>query len=249
MSLLAVEAIAKRYGGVTALAGATFTIDRPGIYGLIGPNGAGKTTLFDVVAGSTSADSGRVTLNGRDVTGTAPHRLANAGLARSFQECRVLPEITCLDNLLFAAQPKSVATTLKQLVTRSNSHRYGLLDEAHRLLALVNLTAYADAPAAVLSFGQRRLLEIVATFMVHPKVLLLDEPAAGVNPALLDTLTTAIRTMFTARPGVFLIVEHNMSFILALADEIIVMHQGTVLERGSPAAIQASPRVLEAYLG
>jgi ABC-type branched-subunit amino acid transport system ATPase component len=249
MTNLAVSDIRKRYGGVTALAGASFAIDRPGIYGLIGPNGAGKTTLFDVIAGTTSADTGRVTLADRDVTGAAPHRLAAQGLARSFQECRVLSEFSCLDNLLFAAQPKSLRHTVAQAFMRRNPSRAASLTEARRLLDLVNLSAYAEAPASVLSFGQRRLLEIVATFMRRPTVLLLDEPAAGVNPALLATLTHALRAMFTERPGVFLIVEHNMAFILELADEIIVMHQGAVLERGTPAAIQASPRVLEAYLG
>jgi ABC-type branched-subunit amino acid transport system ATPase component len=249
MNLLAVQDIRKRYGGVIALAGATFAIERPGIYGLIGPNGAGKTTLFDIVAGNTTADSGRVELDGQDVTGYAPHRLAQRGIARSFQECRVLPEFTCIENLLFVAQPKSLGHAAIQVFSRRGRLRREAQSEARRLLDLANLSAYADAPAAVLSFGQRRLLEIVATFMARPRVLLLDEPAAGVNPALLDTLTSALRAMFAERGGVFLIVEHNMRFILELADEIIVMHQGAVLERGTPAAIQASQRVVEAYLG
>ena len=232
MSVLAVRGVEKRYGGVTALAGCSFDIPGPGIYGLIGPNGAGKTTLFDVIAGTTSPDRGSVRLEDEDVTGFAPHRLAARGVARSFQECRVFPEFTCLENLLFSGRKHAAAR-----------------DEAMRLLALVNLEGHAGQPASALSFGQRRLLEIVGTFMQQPRLLLLDEPAAGVNPALLEVLTGFIRAMFRERPCVFLLIEHNMEFIMELAGEIVVMHQGAVLERGSPAAIQADARVIEAYLG
>jgi ABC-type branched-subunit amino acid transport system ATPase component len=231
--VLEVRDVSKRYGGVVALAGCSVTIERPGIYGLIGPNGAGKTTLFDVITGATLPDFGNVTIEGKDVTGVAPHRLKAISVARTFQECRVFPQFTCLENLLFALQ----------------FHRTRGRDEAMRLLGLVNLEAYAQEPAAILSFGQRRLLEIVGSFIVEPRFLLLDEPASGVNPMLLETLSEFLRTMYRERPGVFLIVEHNMQFIMQLAGELIVMHQGTVLDRGTPEAIQASPRVIEAYLG
>jgi ABC-type branched-subunit amino acid transport system ATPase component len=230
--VLEIDAVSKRYGGVLALSQCTMAIERPGIYGLIGPNGAGKTTLFDVITGATAPDSGRVRIDGREVTGIAPHRLESIGVARTFQECRVFPEFTCLENLRFALQ----------------LHR-GAGDEARRMLKLVNLEGYADEPAANLSFGQRRLLEIVGTFIVQPRFLLLDEPASGVNPALLETLTAFLREMYRERPGVFLIVEHNMQFIMALAHELIVMHQGAVLDRGAPEAIQRSEKVVEAYLG
>ncbi|UCE32145.1 MAG: ATP-binding cassette domain-containing protein [Burkholderiales bacterium] len=246
---LSVAGVEKRFGGIAALSGVTFAIDAPGVYGLIGPNGAGKTTLFDVIAGETAPDAGRVSLGGEDVTARAPHARAARGIARTFQECRILPEASCLENLLFTAQPKSLAAAVLQSLTRApgvDAHR---VDEARSLLALVNLERYTHEPAASLSFGQRRLLEIVAAFLARPRLLLLDEPAAGVNPALLETLHHAIRTMHSQSGGVFLIVEHNMEFIMSLAGEIIVMHQGAVLERGSPEAVQASPRVLEAYLG
>ena len=151
----------------------------------------------------------------------------------NFQECRVFPEFSCLENLLFALQ----------------FHGVGRREEARRLLKLVNLDGYADEPASSLSFGQRRLLEIVGTFIVEPRFLLLDEPASGVNPMLLETLSEFLRTMYRERPGVFLIVEHNMQFIMQLAGELIVMHQGTVLDRGTPKAIQRSAKVVEAYLG
>jgi ABC-type branched-subunit amino acid transport system ATPase component len=227
--MIAIRGLCKRYGGVAALSDCDLEIASPGIYGVIGPNGAGKTTLFDVITGLTEPDSGTVLLDGRRLTGLSPHRLARMGIARSFQECRVFPEFTCLENLLFGAR--------------------GTHDEALRLLELVNLQGYRDEPAASLSFGQRRLLEIVATFMLKPRILLLDEPASGVNPALLDLLLEFIRRMYHERPCLYLVVEHNMEFIMALAAEIVVMHQGAVLERGSPQAVQASPRVMEAYLG
>jgi len=232
MSVLAVQGIEKRYGGVSALAGCSFEIPGPGIYGLIGPNGAGKTTLFDVIAGNTPPDRGRVAIDGADVTGLAPHRLASLGVARSFQECRVFPEFSCLENLLFSGRRQGAGQA-----------------EARRLLELVRLESYAEQPAAALSFGQRRLLEIVGTFMQQPRLLLLDEPAAGVNPALLETLSQFLLAMFRERPSVLLVIEHNMEFVMALAGEIVVMHQGVVLERGTPQAIQASERVIEAYLG
>jgi ABC-type branched-subunit amino acid transport system ATPase component len=227
--MIAIRGLTKRYGGVAALSGCDLEIASPGIYGVIGPNGAGKTTLFDVITGLTEPDSGTVLLDGRSLTGLPPHRLAHMGIARSFQECRVFPEFTCLENLLFGAR--------------------GTRAEALRLLELVNLQGYRDEPAAGLSFGQRRLLEIVATFMLKPSILLLDEPASGVNPALLELLLEFIRRMYQERPSLFLVVEHNMEFVMALAGEIIVMHQGAVLERGSPQAVQASARVVEAYLG
>jgi len=249
MTRLVVRDLRKRYGGIAALAGIALEIERPGIYGLIGPNGAGKTTLFDIIAGGIAPDSGEVLLDGRSVTGLPSHRMAALGVARTFQECRILLEETCLDNLLFAAQRKGFIATLGQFLSRSQAARRARRAEAMRLLRLVRLEEYADVPAANLSFGQRRLLEIVSTFITAPSVFLLDEPASGVNPALLETLSDFIRTMYAERPSVFFLVEHNMEFIMSLAGDIIVMHQGAVLERGTPQAVQASPRVVEAYLG
>ena len=228
---LSISQLTKSYGGISALAGCSFALDEPGIYGLIGPNGAGKTTLFDIVAGVTEADGGEVQIEGRRVTGLAPHRLASLGVTRSFQECRIFPEFTCLENLLFG--PRVAAPRA----------------EALRLLDLVNLSRHAEAAAGTLSFGERRLLELCAAFMTRPRILLLDEPAAGVNPALLEILKRFLERMHAERPHLLLIVEHNMEFIMQLAGEIIVMHQGTVLERGRPEDVQASPRVIEAYLG
>jgi len=249
VSYLRIQSLGKRYGGVVALDGVSLEIAGAGIYGLIGPNGAGKTTLFDCLAGTTEPDQGRVWLQGHDVTGWPAHRMARLGVARTFQECRILPEETCLNNVLFAAQPQGLGGNLVQMFTRRPGHRVAALDEAMRLLHLVRLQDHAHAPAADLSFGQRRLLEIVSTFMAQPEMLLLDEPASGVNPSLLQVLGDFVKTMMAERPRVMLLVEHNMSFVMDMAQDIIVMHQGQLLERGTPAQVQASAKVVEAYLG
>lgn len=225
------------------------SLERPGIYGLIGPNGAGKTTLFDIVCGRQTPDSGEVRFQSRRIDGAEPYRLARQGFARTFQECRTLPEETCLDNLLFAAQNKRLPGEFLQALTRNRAARRNAEAEARRLLRLVNLDGYADEPASALSYGQRRLLEIVSCFMSGPRILLLDEPASGINPTLLNTLHDFLLELYKETQIIFLIVEHNMEFIMSVAEEIIVMHQGKVLARGRPEQVQSDASVIEAYLG
>ena len=249
MTSLEIRDVRKAFGGLQALAGCSFTLDRPGIYGLIGPNGAGKTTLFDVITGRVRPDRGAVLFEGAARRAVGPHALAAFGMARTFQECRVFPEMTCLENMLFATQPKSPARTLMQAMSRSRAHRATHEAEALRWLRLAKLDRYAGEPADILSFGQRRLLEIVSALVTRPRLLLLDEPAAGVNPALIGTLRDVLLEQQCERPAVMLIIEHNMEFIMDVSERIIVMHQGAVLEEGSPAVIQASRRVIESYLG
>ncbi len=249
MTLLATDSLSKHFGGVRALDGAGFAIAEPGIVGLIGPNGAGKTTLFDMIAGRQTPDSGRVLLDGADVTALPPERRALLGLQRTFQECRVFPEWTLRENLLFAARPRSFTTALLGAFTRREGLPPDAATRATDLLKLATLEAYADAPASILSFGQRRMLEIASALMTRPRWLLLDEPAAGINPGLLNALSDFLRAAHAAQGGLFLIVEHNMDFIMALAQRIIVMHQGQVLADGPPAAVQSDAAVIEAYLG
>ena len=243
-ALLEVAGLERRFGGRRAVDGVGFRVATPGIVGLIGPNGAGKTTLFDIICGRQTADAGEVQVLGRRMTGAPPHRLARAGLARSFQECRALTEETCLDNMLFAAQDKRLLPGLLRLRTPAPARRLAL-----ELLEMVGLAGHAAQPAAVLSFGQRRLLEIASLMMAHPRILLLDEPASGVNPTMLATLGDFLQERAAALGLLLLIVEHNMAFIMAMSERIIVMHQGRVLADAAPAAVQADPAVIEAYLG
>lgn len=245
--ILEVSAIAKRFGGVVALDGAGFSVDKPGIVALIGPNGAGKTTLFDIICGRQSADSGEVRFMGERVDGLPPFRLARLGFARSFQECRVLPEATCLDNMLFSAQDKTLRSEIAGIF-RGSGHSRDTVEKARELLAMVGLERFSNRPASDLSFGQKRLVEIASTLMGAPKVLLLDEPASGVNPTLLNILHDFVLDQAPKLGLLLVVIEHNMEFIMSVAERIVVLHQGKVLEDGPPATIQASPRVIEAYL-
>lgn len=249
MPLFEVRDIHKAFGGIKALQGAEFAIDKTGIYGLIGPNGAGKTTLFDVITGQQSPDRGKVYFEDRNVTGWPAHRLYALGVARTFQECRIYPEKTCLENMLFGIQRKPLAAAVGQAFSRSTGHLRAGIEEARRLLDMVRLDQYEDHPAGALSFGQKRLLELAAIYMRHPRLLLFDEPASGVNPALLETLREFIVRMRAEQDALLLLVEHNMEFIMDVSDHIVVMHQGAVLEQGTPETVQASDRVIDAYLG
>jgi ABC-type branched-subunit amino acid transport system ATPase component len=248
-AILEVDNVTKSFGGVRAVEGASFRLAAPGIYGLIGPNGAGKTTLFDVICGRQFADTGSVRLAEERIDHLRVHQRARLGLARTFQECRVLEAETCLDNVHFAAQDKHLGSEMTQAASRSTGARRSVTEEAERLLDLVNLQRLAAEPAGNLSYGQRRLLEIVSSIIAQPRLLLLDEPASGINPTLLNTLHDFLLRILAERQIVVLIVEHNMEFIMSLASHVLVMHQGRVLEEGPPAAIQSSQRVIEAYLG
>ena len=221
-----------------------------GIIGLIGPNGSGKSTSVDCISGFQAADGGRWFLDGVELTGLPPYRHSTAGLSRTFQEVRAYNELSLLDNLIVAAQEHDghgwwAAFTSSPAQRRTEA---AAAMRAAELLALVNLDAYGQAPASVLSYGQRKLLAIAAAMMSAPKIIVLDEPVAGVNPTMIRQIEGIVRRL--NRDGVaLLLIEHNLDFIMNLCHRIIVLEQGRKIAEGSPAAIRSDPRVLAAYIG
>jgi neutral amino acid transport system ATP-binding protein len=242
VSMLEVEGLSKRFGGVTAVDGCSLSIELGGITGLIGPNGSGKTTVFNLITGFITPDSGDVRFNGRSIAGLGPNRIYGLGIGRTFQLARIFPRLTALENMLVPVRRSG----LRALFSRGEWH-----DEKAR--AMDTLTAMeighvAGLLGGSLSYGQRKLLELAAVMMARPQLVLLDEPAGGVNPALVERIGEHIVEL--NRQGVtFLLVEHNMPFVMGLCHEVIVLHRGAVLARGGPEAVRADTAVLDAYLG
>jgi ABC-type branched-subunit amino acid transport system ATPase component len=240
-ALLTVDRATKVFGGVRALDSCSFSVEEGSVTALIGPNGSGKTTLFNLVTGYLKADEGRFEFAGRNVTGADPGRLYRQGLTRTFQQARVFPHLTVQENLVVAG-----GYSWLQLLTP----RAGKLDRerAARLLDEFRLAPVADLLASELSYGQRKLLEFAAVLMSSPRLVLLDEPTAGVNPVMIETMERHIRERNAA--GItFLIVEHDMTFVMRLCDPVIVLDQGSTIFTGNPADVQNDERVLDAYLG
>ncbi len=250
MPLLEVEALIKRFGGLAALDGLDLTVQPGEILGLIGPNGAGKTTLFNVITGFERPSSGRVALGGRDITGLPPHRIAQAGIIRTYQKTSVFPQLTVLENLLIGRHRRTAAG-LADALFRTSRHRHeaaGALALARGTLAFLELDVERDRRAAALPYGLLRKLELAIALMAEPTLLCLDEPAAGLNPTESHTLREAI-VRVRERGVTMILVEHNMDLVMNLCDRLAVLHFGRKLAEGSPAAIQANPDVLKVYLG
>ncbi|GAA1310284.1 ABC transporter ATP-binding protein [Saccharothrix xinjiangensis] len=239
---LRVEGLTKSYGGVRAVDDASVTFRHGRINALIGPNGSGKTTFFNCVTGMVEPDGGTVTYHGRDLTGWPAHRVAYAGIGRSFQLCRVFPRLTAVENLLVAVRPGSVLRAL------SPARRKADVDRALGLLTRVGIEHLADVEARDLSYGQQKLLELAGVLMADPETILLDEPAGGVNPALIDRIGALVREL-NAEGRTFLIVEHNMDVVMSLSDHVVVFDRGRPIAEGPPDEIRADPLVLAAYLG
>jgi ABC-type branched-subunit amino acid transport system ATPase component len=248
--LLQARGIRKTYGGLEALSGVDLDLARGQITGLIGPNGAGKTTLLNVISGVERATSGQVLLLGEDIGSLPQHRLATRGLVRTFQISRELGQLTVLENLLLA-RARQTGEGLVGLFARPKRVRQeeeAAIEIARAALQKVNLWRLADAPAATLSGGQKKLLELSRALMLKPRLVLLDEPAAGVAPAMEEVLVATIRGL--ADEGVdFLIVEHDLDIVAALCDHVYVMAAGQVLTKGTFAHVVGDARVVEAYLG
>jgi ABC-type branched-subunit amino acid transport system ATPase component len=250
MALLEVRGLVKRFLGVTAVDQVDLAVQPGELVSLIGPNGSGKTTLFNCVTGYLPADGGRVTFQGRDVTNAPPHRVARLGIGRTFQQVSVFARLTALDNLLVFLQQHQEENLLARLVRTRRLRRLEAagIDRARALLDLVGLGARADAPAGSLSYGQRKLLAFAAALMPDPALLLLDEPAAAVNPTMINQMKEHILALHRQGKTV-LLVEHNMDVVMDISERVVVLDHGQKIAEGSPEAIRRDPRVIEAYFG
>ncbi len=243
-SLIEVEGVSKAYGGVKALSGCNLQVHEGAINGLIGPNGSGKTTLFNVITGYERVQEGRVSFQGTDITNASPDRIFGLGLGRTFQLTRIFGRLTVLENMLVATQrEESWLRGILRLAGSPSERR-----RAMELLDFVGITRLADQPAGVLSYGQRKLLELASMLVADPAILLLDEPAGGVNPTLIGDLADRIREL-NAMGKTILVVEHNMEFVMNLCSRITVLRQGSALMSGTPDEVRSNPAVLDAYLG
>ncbi len=250
MPILEVHGLVKRFLGVTAVDEVDLTIEAGELVSLIGPNGSGKTTLFNCVTGYLGPDAGRVVFRGREVSGAAPHRIARLGLGRTFQQVSVFARLTALENLLVFLQQHQEEHLLARLLRTPRLRRLEAQAEerARALLDLVGLGARADAPAGTLSYGQRKLLAFAAALMPDPDLLLLDEPAAAVNPTMINQMKDHILGL--QRQGkTVLLVEHNMDVVMDISRRIVVLDHGQKIAEGPPEAIRRDPRVIEAYFG
>lgn len=239
---LSTAGLTKAFGGVVALDAATVTFHHGKVNALIGPNGSGKTTFFNCVTGMIRADSGQTTYRGREITRWAPHAIARAGVGRTFQLCRVFPRMTALDNVLAAVRPQGLAGHLRGARNRERT------DRARAWLTRLGIEHLADVEARTMSWGQQKLLELAGVLMSDPETILLDEPAGGVNPALLDRIGTLVREL-NAEGRTFVVVEHNMDLVMSISDHIVVFDRGRPIAAGPPSAIRSDERVLGAYLG
>jgi ABC-type branched-subunit amino acid transport system ATPase component len=249
-AILAVEGVSKRYGGLKALDGCTLSLQDGQITGLIGPNGAGKTTLLNLMTGLVRPDTGTVSFEGADITDAAPHRLARLGLARTFQIVRELGSLTVLENLLLTPPGQSGESVVASLLQRRKwwAQEHENAEKARLLLERIGLWKLADQPSAGLSGGQKKLLDLARTLLLEPKLILLDEPGAGVSPPLKQEIVRLVREL-KSEGVAFGLVEHDMHLISELCDHVHVLAEGRLLFSGSFEEVTRDKRVVEAYLG
>jgi branched-chain amino acid transport system ATP-binding protein len=243
--VLKVTGLKKAYGAIQAVGGVSFEVLPGEIFGVIGPNGSGKTTLFNSMLGQITPDEGKIELNGQDVTTLGPLELNRLGVGRTFQSLQVFGKMTVRDNLIVAAQEHQ-GSLFSRMFAPGDS---GLGGKADALIEQFHISHVADKKAGELSYGQQKLVDIAMAFMSDPDLVLLDEPCAGVNPALVGGISKLLKELNQSRKGSFVVIEHNMDFVMALCHRIMVMVEGEVLAIGTPADIRANKQVLDAYLG
>jgi ABC-type branched-subunit amino acid transport system ATPase component len=240
--LLEVKGLEMRFGGVHAVDGASFVVPEGSITALIGPNGSGKTTIFNLIGGTMAPDAGEVWLAGQRIDGKPPWRRAHLGLGRTFQITRLFGEMTVLENVVAPLREFHLGLLGANAVSGPEARR------AEELLDFVGMRKYRDVRASALSYGQQKLVELAQILMLDPKLIMLDEPAGGINPTLIERIGEMIREL-NARGKTFLIVEHNMPFVLGLCNPVLVLARGKTISSGTPDEVQRDPHVLDAYLG
>ena len=245
MSILSVRDMKKSYGAIQAVGGISFEVKPGEILGVIGPNGSGKTTLFNSILGQIKPDSGHVEFEGKDISGRSPLELSRLGIGRTFQNLQVFGKLSLRDNLIAAAQEFEGSFWGRMLAPPDN----GLGQRADEMIDMFRLRHVADLPAGSLSYGQQKLVDIAMAFMPKPRLVLLDEPCAGVNPSLVDGLCELLVGLNKKQGGSFVVIEHNMDFVMKLCHRIVCLVEGKVLAVGTPEEIQGNRAVLEAYLG
>ena len=244
-AVLEVSNIKKRFGGIAAVDGVSFEVREGEILGIIGPNGCGKSTLFNCILGQLQPSEGEVKLDGRVTTGMRPCDLNRLGVSRTFQLLQIFPKLSVRENLILAAQEHKGS-----MISRLFGPRDANLGEAaDQMVAFFKLGHLADERAGGLSYGQQKLLDAAMAFMAGPRLVLLDEPAGGVNLTMLANLKDRLRAFNAERGATFVVIEHNMDFVMSLCTRVLVLAEGKVLAEGLPAAVRANPAVIEAYLG
>ena len=243
--ILSVKGLSKAYGAIRAVHDVSFEVMPGEIFGVIGPNGSGKTTMFNSMLGQIRPDAGRIALNGADITRLNPQQLSMHGVGRTFQTLQVFGNMTVRDNLIVAAQEHR-GTMISRLFAPTDS---GLGARADELLAMFNISHVGNKPAGALSYGQQKLVDIAMAFMSEPSLVLLDEPCAGVNPSLVGGISRLLRELNERQGGSFVVIEHNMDFVMTLCHRILVMVEGEVMMVGTPAEVRSNKQVLDAYLG